>query len=334
MRVPLFLKKYLYLVNYKIYTFPTVGQCVRISANICQSVPHGCHAVFPRGGERTPGAVGIMLNESAIRRLVESRGSGVLEREDLRDGTAGPAVIGGPLHVFSALASTNSKARELSDGGAPEGTMVLSHHQTAGRGRQGRTWISDPGKNLLLSIILRPRVEPEFLGILSLYASVSVSATIEKACGIRAACKWPNDVTVSGRKICGILSESVLSANGTEAVILGIGLNVNQHVFPDAAGPGATSLRIETGAEQDLTGVFCALRAELEARYRSVAEGTRDRIIDEWTARSSMLGSNVTFDRGGRTIAGIAREIAPNGALRIDTKEGTVEVVAGEVHGG
>jgi BirA family biotin operon repressor/biotin-[acetyl-CoA-carboxylase] ligase len=262
--------------------------------------------------------------------------------------------FGGTIHFFPSLDSTNTKARELSDGGAPEGTVVVSGAQTAGRGRQGRPWISEPGKNLLLSVILRPRIDPDLLGTISLYASVSVAACVGAACGAPAGCKWPNDVVVSGKKICGILSESVVTARGVDAVILGIGLNVNQETFPAApgvppgnggpGGPGlpgtrsgplhlnATSMRIETGRTHDLAEVLCALLAELETRYPSVRAGRTETILEEWTRRSVILGSRVNVERGGSSFSGIAAGLAPTGALRVDTPGGTVEVTAGEVH--
>jgi len=252
--------------------------------------------------------------------------------------------IGHRLEFFPTLESTNTKARELAGAGAAHGTVVVAAAQTAGRGRQGRAWISEPGRNLLMSIILRPRIDPAFLGVLSLYASVSVAATVARICGAAAGCKWPNDVMVSGKKICGILSESVVTPDGVGAVVLGIGLNVNQENFapsegtqgpPAPAGRGAvnaTSMRLETGRDHDLAVVLHALLAELRLRYAPVAEGRPEEVIREWTARNVILGSNVEVERGGSTFSGVALDLTPTGALRVDTPGGTVEVTAGDVH--
>ncbi len=273
-----------------------------------------------------------MIDESKLRQLLGAGTSGTLPQYVPQDGPAGAWPFRGPVHVFTSLDSTNSKARELAAAGGPEGTVVVAHHQTAGRGRQGRGWTSERGKNLLMSLILRPGIDPEFLGIISLYASVSVAATVEKFIGGTAGCKWPNDVIVSGRKICGILSESALTPDGVDAVILGIGLNVNQETFPGLPETGATSLRLETGAHHDPAGVLYSLLGELAIRYGSVTGGDSGRIIDEWTRRSVILGSGVRVDRGGTLITGTALGLAPNGALRIRTADGVVEVPAGEVH--
>jgi len=272
----------------------------------------------------TPLGEDHVLNENGIRRLFESQLPGIV--------TSDGAIFGGRIHLFSSLGSTNTKARELSAEGVPEGTVVLSQAQTSGRGRQGRVWISEPGKNLLLSVILRPRLAPELLGIISLFASVSIAACLEKACGKTVGCKWPNDVIISGRKICGILSETVLTPAGVDAVILGIGLNVNQEIFPDEPGLNPTSMRLETGGEHDLAGVLCSLLGELEERYNSISGGNSGRIIDEWTRRSVILGSKVNVECGDSTFSGIALGVGPNGALLVNTAEGIVDVVAGEVH--
>ncbi len=273
-----------------------------------------------------------MIDEPKLRQLLEAGTSGTLQQHVPQGRPPGSAPFRGPVHVFSSLDSTNSRARELAAAGAPEGTVVVAHVQTAGRGRQGRGWMSEPGKNLLMSLLLRPGIPPEFLGIISLYASVSVAAVVEKITGGSAGCKWPNDVMVAGRKICGILSESALTPEGVGAVILGIGLNVNQETFPGLPDTGATSLRLETGADHDLAGVLCSLIGELAHRYGSVTRRDSGRIIDEWTRRSVILGSGVRVDRGGTIIAGTALGVAPNGALRIGTPDGVVDVVAGEVH--
>ncbi|HLA99900.1 MAG TPA: biotin--[acetyl-CoA-carboxylase] ligase, partial [Bacteroidota bacterium] len=161
-----------------------------------------------------------MLNVSELRQILDSGGwatvtSGLYAPAA---GAGGSGSFGRVVHVFASVDSTNSRARDLAMKGAPGGTVVMAREQTAGRGRHGRVWESEPGKNLLFSIVLRPRVEPELLGLVSLYASVSVAACVEELCGRDAGCKWPNDVTVSGRKICGILSESVITPGGVDAV--------------------------------------------------------------------------------------------------------------------
>ncbi len=288
-----------------------------------------CHA-----RKRDPAVV----NVSDIRSLIASGAEGMVSAPPASKTEDGPP--GGPgshVHYFPTVDSTNTKARELAADGAPAGTVVIAGVQTAGRGRQGRSWTSDPGKNLLASVILRPRIDPARLGIVSLWASVSAAACVTSASGMSAGCKWPNDVMLSGKKICGILSESVLKAGGADAeakvdsvdaVILGIGLNVNQTSFPAL---NATSLRLVTGRDHDLAAVLCSLLAELGNRYSPVASGRGDEVIREWTDRSVIIGSKVEVERGGESFGGVALGLTPAGALRVETAGGTVEVSAGEV---
>ena len=214
-------------------------------------------------------------------------------------------MIGTP-HVHHRLAdSTNERAKALAAAGAPHGTLVTATEQTAGRGRQGRSWLAEAGAAVLMSVVLRPPPEA-----LPLAAAVAVAEAVPA----ETAIKWPNDVLVGGRKLAGILVEGRPQEGW---VVLGIGLNVSG--IPDEVGDIAASLE---GADRD--EVLHALLERLDARLSSPL----DEVLDEWRRRDALLGQEIGWDGG----SGVAAGIDSDGALLVDTDDGRVALVAGEVH--
>jgi BirA family biotin operon repressor/biotin-[acetyl-CoA-carboxylase] ligase len=214
-------------------------------------------------------------------------------------------MIGTP-HVHHRLAdSTNERAKALAAAGAPHGTLITAAEQTAGRGRQGRSWLAEAGAAVLMSVVLRPPPEA-----LPLAAAVAVAEAVPA----ETAIKWPNDVLVGGRKLAGILVEGRPQEGW---VVLGIGLNVSG--IPEEVGDIAASLE---GAERD--EVLAALLERLEARLSSPLE----EVLDEWRRRDALLGQEIAWDGG----SGVAAGIDSDGALLVDTDDGRVALVAGEVH--
>ena len=202
------------------------------------------------------------------------------------------AVVGRTLFVKEAAASTNSLARRLSREGFPEGTAIIARSQSGGRGRRGASWFSPPG-GLWLSVILSPRLEKPELFWLTLAAAEAVRETTAKFCGLSAEIKWPNDVLIGPRKVCGILTEAEGKGKGARAVV-GIGLNVNirREDFPPDLRETATSLLIETGRPQALMPLAAALLQEIERLYLPLRRGEvsalRERFGD-WTPASRFL---------------------------------------------
>lgn len=148
------------------------------------------------------------------------------------------------------VSSTNTLLLEYARKGEPEGLVITAEHQSEGRGKPGRTWVSPRGKNLLFSLLLRPPLKANQLPIVTQMACRSVAAALESFCGLGAEFKRPNDLLIKGKKICGILTEGSSRASGdTEAVVIGIGLNVN--AAPGELPEGATSVFVETGKEWD-----------------------------------------------------------------------------------
>ena len=240
-------------------------------------------------------------------------------------------IFGKKIFAFDVLDSTNVKAKSLALEKVPEGTVVITDNQTAGKGRLGRTWISEAGKNLTFSVIIRPRISHQYLGILSLYAGVSVARAIGNLTDKTVQCKWPNDVLLNKKKVCGVLSESVTSNGSVTAVIIGIGININQRIFSSELRGKATSVATETGREFDRRTVLAEILQEMETGYTDIQSGSFDTILRQWTDYSSFIGQPVSIDQQGTIVHGIASHVAADGGLVIRTNGKEVKILAGDV---
>lgn len=236
---------------------------------------------------------------------------------------------------FNSVTSTNDVARGLAAGGAREGTVVLAEEQTAGRGRRGRPWYSPAGKGLWLSIILRPDVSPEGLPAFSLLAGVAVARSIRAATELDAGLKWPNDVMVGGRKVCGILAETVTGELARpQPLVIGIGINVTMldGDFPTEVRQSATSLVEAVGRGVDREQLVQLLLDELDTLYRVVRTSGFAPVLDLWRQASVTIGRVVEVLTDGGSLRGTAVDIGPQGQLILDVPgEGSVSVLAGDV---
>jgi BirA family biotin operon repressor/biotin-[acetyl-CoA-carboxylase] ligase len=237
--------------------------------------------------------------------------------------------LGHTIHPLEEVVSTQIEAARLAAEGAAEGTVVTATHQNAGRGRRGRPWLDAPRQSLLMSMVLRPPIAPGLAPQLSLVAAVAVADALGRA-GVTAAIRWPNDVMVGNRKICGLLPEAVTSREGAlEHVILGIGLNVNQADFPAPIRELATSMRIETGGERAVDEMLASVLVALEDRYRRFVQAGLSALLPAWLERAQGIGGRATSADGRE---GIAVGLDLDGALLLRTDSGeTVRVVAGLV---
>jgi BirA family biotin operon repressor/biotin-[acetyl-CoA-carboxylase] ligase len=201
------------------------------------------------------------------------------------------------VHAFDEVSSTQTLLEKLARGGAAEGTVLTARHQREGRGRQGRLWWDAPGDALLFSALLRPSVPATRVPQLSLVAGLAVAEALEASAGVPARLRWPNDVLIQGRKVCGILPDAVSFGDGRVShVLLGIGINVNQLEFPAELAAQATSLRLATGRRQDAAELLIPVLAALERRYVEWLDGGFAVLRDPWRQRAASPGQNVDDD--------------------------------------
>lgn len=243
--------------------------------------------------------------------------------------------FGRALHAFEEVDSTNTEAAEWATEGAPEGAVVLTEYQRTGRGRHGRTWSADKGQNLLFSVVLRPELDPDRLGLITVAAAVAVAETVENFVHPhQAAIEWPNDVLLEDRKTCGILLESSISTPDADTVVvLGIGLNVNQTEFPEALTGTATSLRLTAGRAIPRPPVLRRLLRALESRYDAIQRDGADAVRAAFHDRLTSLGDSITlrFTGTDRSVTGVVQGISEDGALCLRTEAGERTMHAGEV---
>ena len=155
--------------------------------------------------------------------------------------------VGEEIHYFDSTDSTNTRAKRLAEDGAVHGTLVVADEQTGGRGRRGRAWESQKGVSIYMSLVLKPEIEPNHASMLTLITAMAVAGGIEKTTGLECKIKWPNDIVIHGKKVCGILTEMSTQMDYINYIVIGIGINVQNESFPEEIGEVATSLRIESG---------------------------------------------------------------------------------------
>lgn len=237
------------------------------------------------------------------------------------------------LRAFDDVTSTNALAKAWAEEGAEEGCVVLAEHQSEGRGRLNRKWFADAGKSLLFSIVLRPRLEPSHLNLLTLAASLAVVDSVDGIVApLISRIKWPNDILIEGRKCCGMLLESVLMPAGEAVVILGIGLNVNQDRFPGELDGRATSLLLETGRHVARAPLMADVLRRLETRYAQVHRD-QETIRQSYSARMHDLGNARRVDQGwnSEVLEGTVKGVSATGALRLLTAKGERRITAGTI---
>lgn len=240
--------------------------------------------------------------------------------------------LGHALHHHEVIASTNDRARELAEEGAAHGEVVIAESQTGGRGRRGRPWVSPPGLNVYLSVVLRPELPPSRATELTLLTSVAVCDALRQA-DVPAEIKWPNDLLIGGRKVAGILTELASEPERVHWVVVGIGVNVNatEADFPEELRPIATSVRIERGAPAPRALLVAACLTSLEAWLDRHAEEGFAPIREAWRERAGTLGRDVTVRAEGRDVVGRAEDIDASGALLVRTDRGLERILSGDV---
>ncbi|MFZ0449205.1 MAG: biotin--[acetyl-CoA-carboxylase] ligase [Desulfatiglandaceae bacterium] len=218
--------------------------------------------------------------------------------------------------------STNRKARDLAVKGAPEGTLVVAEKQTGGRGRRGRYWFSPRKAGIYASLILRPKLPPNEAPKITLLTGVTVAEAFMALTPLKPAIKWPNDILVNGRKICGILTESSMEMDAIHHVVVGVGINVNTRKFPDELKEIGTSVYLETGRTFDRVALLKEFLRRFEEHYRNFLSSGFGSVEKRWRELAVVLGKEVTVRMIDATCRGRAVELDRDGALIIQEKNG------------
>ncbi|MBT3294718.1 MAG: biotin--[acetyl-CoA-carboxylase] ligase [Verrucomicrobia bacterium] len=243
------------------------------------------------------------------------------------------ARIGQCLHYVPDIDSTNTRAAADAKAGAAEGTVWVSDQQSAGRGRMDRTWHSAPGANLYASVILRPSVPVNRISEIGLVAAVAIERAL-LAChpDLAALIKWPNDILVERRKLCGVLCESEVEADAIHFAIIGFGINVNETSFPAALKPTATSLCLELGREVSRPELLAAVLNALDDAYGDwLAAEDLSPFLPYLEAHSVLQGRDVTVSTFRETLRGRVQSMSPSGELILVRDKQTTVVSAGDV---
>jgi len=237
------------------------------------------------------------------------------------------------LYHFFKVSSTNEVLMRLGQLGEPHGSVAIAEEQTSGRGRIGRSWHSEKTNGIYASVLLRPPIPTVDAPLLTLLAGLAARDAIAEQTGLAPDIRWPNDLLVNGKKVCGILNELEAEPDRIHFLVIGFGLNVNHAHLPEALAASATSLRIETGRTESRLELVVRLLRQLDRYYnRFLAEGARP-IVQRFSEASSFAqGKRVRISLPNESFIGTTAGLEPSGQLRIRREDGRTEVVlAGEV---
>ena len=240
--------------------------------------------------------------------------------------------IGQEIYHYSEVDSTNNVAKELAEKGAVEGTIVIAESQRSGKGRRGKKWLS-PSGGVWMTIILRPDIPTSQAPLLTLLTGVAVAETLNHECGLDVGIKWPNDILIGDKKVCGILTEASARKEGLDYVVVGIGIDLNVDVdeFPPDLREGATSLKNELEKEISGEKLVQNFLLNFENLYNDFKEGQFSGILNQWRKLSTTIGSTVEVQKRGRTIQGEAVGITRDGILILEMDDGSLrKIISGE----
>ncbi len=235
------------------------------------------------------------------------------------------------IESAAEVESTNSTLLQAAQEGAPEGTVLVADHQTAGRGRQGRKWIDRPRADLLVSLILRPQIAAEDAGLLSLLPAVAAARALAELTGEAFHTKWPNDVMADDAKVGGALAEANLEA---PYVVLGVGSNLlgEASSLPEKLIQPATTVQDATGAALKREDVLCALLQHIEQYYGLGGKLAGDKLLELYRSLEITIGRQVTVDRAGERISGRVQGVDDHGHLLVEVGDRVMTFSSGDVH--
>lgn len=283
-------------------------------------------------------AIGQLKKEGFRIEAVQNKGYFLIQEEEVfgrfeLESRMDTKWAGHPVRFYESLASTNLQAKLDAENGGGEGALIVADMQTAGRGRRGRGWSSPAGTNVYFTLILKPDFAVEMASMVTLVMGIAVAEGIRETCGVEAQIKWPNDIVVNGKKVCGMLAEMSVERDYIHYIVIGVGINVGKQEFPPEIASIATSLYQECGLKISRAELIVNVMKAFEAAYDIFREkGNLSGLLDRY---HSLL---VNRDREVRVLdprqeyRGISRGINETGELLVELEDGTVrEVYAGEV---
>ncbi len=318
---------------------------VRRDSDLVRLLTHLRGATGPASGEALAGLFGT--SRAALQKKIErlrSLGFGISAKsgvgyllESTPDRIDALAVLplvrtewmASSLLALEECGSTNDEAKALAQSGALAGIVVTTEKQTAGRGRRGRIWHSPAYENLAMSILLRPNLAPQDAGLLTLMAAVVVSEAIFDVTGLQSILKWPNDILVQGKKLCGILTEMAADPESIDWVVVGIGCNVNPEGMPNDLADIAISLRMALGHRVDRARLAAAIIESMEKWHDRLVGHGPGPVLEAWRSAPNILGQHVTVHPPppAERVTGIAEDLGPDGSLLLRLPDGTRRII-------
>ena len=240
--------------------------------------------------------------------------------------------VGTEICYFDVTDSTNTQAKSLGEGDAPNGTLVVAGKQESGRGRRGRSFESPAGTGIFMTLLLRPEIEPQNASMLTLVSALAVAKGIEYMVDLPVQIKWPNDIVINGKKVCGILTEMSAQMDYVNYIVIGIGINVGNEEFPEEIKDVATSIYLESGKHVNRAMLIEKIWEEFEDYYE-LYEKTQDlsSLVKEDDSYLVNRGQKVRVLDSKEPYEGKAMGITDRGELIVDTWEARRLVSAGEV---
>lgn len=268
---------------------------------------------------------------------VQNKGYHLLSAPDIMDKTELESIhatewAGCEIYYFDSIDSTNTKAKELAEEGHPSGTLVVADRQTAGKGRRGRSWESPSGIGIFMTLMLKPEINPNHASMLTLVAAMATTRAIRRVTGVPAMIKWPNDIVMNGKKVCGILTEMSAQFDYINHIVIGIGINVHNEDFPEEIAQTASSIYLESGQHIHRASLIEAFLEEFEDVYAEYLK-TEDMegLMKEYDAMLVNRGRQVRVLDPKEPFEGKAMGITKKGELIVDTWESRKLVSSGEV---
>lgn len=256
----------------------------------------------------------------------------ILSEDELRS-LLRTAWVGERIYYYDVTDSTNIRANRLAEEGASHGTLVVADAQNAGRGRRGRGWDSSRGTSVYMTLLLKPDIESGNASMLTLVAAMAVAEGIRRVSGLDAQIKWPNDIVINGKKVCGILTEMSAQMDYVNHIVIGIGINVHNEAFPGEIARTATSLLIESGGKRfHRAQLIAAVWEAFEIYYESflAAQDLRN-LRSAYNAGLVNMGRRVRVLDPQGDYEGVAQGITDRGELIVDTEGFRTLVASGEV---